>query len=72
MTILTVLGVAVGIKAFSPETTSAATRQAVLRHTSTVDTGPATTVVEPTSAIESRAEFFIGTGGGSAGSWVRP
>ena len=69
--ILTVLGSVVTIKPFIPATT-AAPHAAIIPSRSTAMSQPATMAIVPAAVIDPTSEVFIGTGDGSAGSWVRP
>ena len=68
--ILFVLSAAATFKVLDPVPTAA--RQVVTTPRHTAAALPSTTYIMPASVVDSRAEFFIGTGDGSAGSWVRP
>ena len=66
---LIVIGAALAIKSFPAALSSASSPQSSLAR---VDARVPTKEIVPAPAIDRNAERFIGTGDGSAGSWVRP
>jgi hypothetical protein len=72
--VLSVLLAGVAIKSFGRASSSAATQQSIAATTQpgATDARLPTMEIVPAPVIDPSAEFFIGTGDGGAGSWIRP
>jgi hypothetical protein len=72
VTILIVVGASAMIKSDALSISLAAPRQALLFPQRASAARPATMQIVPAPVIDPKAEFFLGTGDGSNGSWIRP
>ena len=72
--VLIVLLAGVAIKSFGHASSSAPTRHAnaIPTRTDAGDARTPTMKIIPAPTIDVHAEFFVGTGDGSNGSWIRP